>query len=129
MQEHKRFDVFIILVIVCVVLAGGVLSLVLANVHRSVRGYSGVAQKAHPCPGDDVAALMAYMESDTHTLQERNHAVWTLGHLGEARALPTLERAYTGGRCDHAAHLCQYELAKAIKRCGGTPNPPIAERH
>ena len=40
------------------------------------------------------------------------------------RSLPVLEAVYTGEPCDHEEVLCQYELEKAIKRCGGTPTPP-----
>ncbi len=73
-------------------------------------------------PGDRVPALMAYVESPTHALRARNRAVWALGQLGDARALPVLEKHVTGRECDHARALCQYELRKAIRLCRGATN-------
>ena len=73
-------------------------------------------------PGDRVLALMAYVESPKHTLRERNRAVWALGQLGDARALPVLERHVTGKDCEHSRVLCQYELRKAIRLCRGATN-------
>lgn len=73
-------------------------------------------------PGDPVTALMAYVESPAHTLQARNRAVWALGQLADARALPVLEKHVTGRPCEHDRALCQYELSKAIRLCRGTPN-------
>jgi hypothetical protein len=68
------------------------------------------------------------VNSDVHPLRERNLAVWTLGRLRDRRALPSLTAAYTGDLCDHDKTLCQYELEKAIKLCGGTPEPPCKKR-
>ncbi len=73
-------------------------------------------------PGERVPALMAYIESPTHTLRARNRAVWALGQLGDARALPVLEKHVTGRECEHARALCQYELRKAIRLCRGATN-------
>jgi hypothetical protein len=73
-------------------------------------------------PGDPVPALMAYVESPSHTLRDRNRAVWALGQLGDVRALPVLERHITGSQCDHGRVLCQHELRKAIRLCRGATN-------
>jgi hypothetical protein len=73
-------------------------------------------------PGDRVLALMAYVESPKHTLRERNRAVWALGQLGDARALPVLETHFTGRNCEHDRALCQHELRKAIRLCRGATN-------
>jgi len=81
------------------------------------------AQASHPHPGDDVAALIDYVQSESHSLRDRNFAVWALGQARDPRALPVLEAHYTGEKCEHDRYLCQGELAKAIKLCkGGTPN-------
>lgn len=72
--------------------------------------------------GDPVLSLMAYVDAPQHTLRERNRAVWALGQLGEARALPVLEKHFTGEECDHAHGLCQRELQKAIRLCRGGTN-------
>ena len=80
------------------------------------------AEAVSQYPGDRVEALMAYVDSDHHSLRQRNRAVWALGQIGDTRALPVLEKYYTGGPCDHANSLCQGELGKAIKACSGALN-------
>ena len=42
-----------------------------------------------------------------------------LGQIGDRRAVPVLERFYTGNACRHDEFLCQKELSKAIDRCNG----------
>ena len=69
-------------------------------------------------PGDDVQALVAVLESDAQPLKERNRAIWALGHLRDARALPALEAAWTGQACNHDEAVCQYELRKALGYLG-----------
>ena len=84
---------------------------------EGVQAVTEAALRAHP--GDRVLALVAYVDSPTHTLRERNRAVWALGRVGDPRALPILEKHFTGDTCDHARRLCQYELRKAIELCRG----------
>ena len=109
------------ILVVGAVVGSGAFGAVLFHIHRSVREYSAVAQQAYPHAGNDVAALSELMNSSSHSLRDRNLAVWTLGRLRDANALPALERAYRGGECNHDQNLCQYELEKAIKLCGGVP--------
>ncbi len=116
---------FVFCVIVSCVLAGTAVF----KIHKSVQKYCAIAQEAHPHPGDNVAALIDYMNSQQHSLEERNKAVWALGRLRAVEALPAMEALYTGQPCEHEKYLCQYELAKAIKRCGGTPDPPYQSKH
>jgi hypothetical protein len=85
-----------------------------------VRSVSAAALREQP--GDRVAAIMAYADSSTQSLRERNRAVWALGQLGDSRALSVLEKYYTGQPCDHDRALCQQELKKAIKLCRGGTN-------
>jgi len=93
------------------------------RIQNAVQENCRVAQQAHPHPGDDVAALIDFLNSASHSLWDRNHvAVWTLGRLRASEALPVLESFYTGGACEHDRSLCQYELMKAVKRCGGVPS-------
>ncbi len=75
------------------------------------------AQATREFPGDNVEALIAYLNSDTHSLQEKDRAVWSLGRLRDKRALPTLEKLYTGQPCNHDLYICQKELKKAINAC------------
>lgn len=101
------------------------MSLMIASGVRTARE---AALQEHP--GDPVAALTAYVDTSTHGRRERNRAVWALGQLGDPRALPVLEKHYTGGPCQHDRALCQHELAKAIRLCrGGSNLTALAWRH
>ncbi|MBN2269059.1 MAG: HEAT repeat domain-containing protein [Sedimentisphaerales bacterium] len=84
---------------------------------------SACAQAMQEYPGDRLEAVIAYVESESHSLRKRNKAVWALGYLGDKRALPVLKKHFTGGSCDHNKYLCQGELGKAIKKCEGGLNP------
>lgn len=74
---------------------------------------------AYPQANDEVDAAILQMQSLSCTMKERNEAVWVLGRLSDEKALPALEREYTGRPCEHDKYLCQHELEKAIRRCGG----------
>ena len=80
------------------------------------------AEATQQYPGDRVEALITYVNSENKSLRQRNRAVWALGQIGDKRALPTLDKSYTGGPCDHDSLLCQHELKKAIKLCKGSFN-------
>ena len=81
-------------------------------------GVQSVAKTAtQEYPGDQVEALIAFVDSEKHNLKERNQAVWALGQLSDQKALPILQKYYTGQPCRHDQFLCQYELKKAIKKC------------
>jgi hypothetical protein len=96
----------------------GVAWMVQANAHEMG------ARAMREFPGDEVEALMALVQSDRHTLAERNHAVNALGLIGDARARPALEEFYTGEPCRHDTFLCQSELKKAIDKCRGRGRAP-----
>jgi hypothetical protein len=87
------------------------------SIRSSVREISATATKEYP--GDRIEALITYVKSENHSLRQRNRAVWALGQIGDKRALPVLEKSYTGEPCDHENCLCQGELQKAIKACKG----------
>ena len=72
-------------------------------------------------PGDRVDALIARLESDETTVEEKNRAVWALGQMRAARAVPVLEPLATDDSqpCDHSRQVCQYELKKALANCRG----------
>jgi len=78
------------------------------------------AARHHPGKGSE--ALIAVMTSEEFPLGERNRAVWALGQLGDAEAVPSLEALVTGKPCEHATSICQYELKKAIRQCRGGLN-------
>ena len=73
--------------------------------------------------GDDIAAMIEFVQSNSHSLRDRNLMVWALGQARDSLALPVLESFYSGEECDHSQYLCQGELDKAIRLCRGeTPN-------
>ncbi len=78
-----------------------------------VRTYSQVAQ-AH-FPGKRVEALIAMVECQTCSMQDRNNAVWTLGQLDDPRALPVLEKYQVEARRDQAGSLSQNTLQIALR--------------
>ncbi|MCD8485130.1 hypothetical protein LRY65_01715 [Candidatus Woesebacteria bacterium] len=67
--------------------------------------------------GDCVAALSAELDDEAASFTDRNDAVWSLGQLGDAQAIPALEANYTGDMSQTKYHstLSQYELGKAIR--------------
>jgi len=90
------------------------------NIGAGVKSISNEALEIYQ--GNAVTALMHYVDSDEYSLQKRNRAVWALGQLGDPKALPVLNKYYTGKPCDHLRFLCQYELKKAINLCKGDWN-------
>lgn len=87
------------------------------SIRSNVKKMSAEATRQYS--GDSIEALITYVNSESHSLRQRNRAVWALGQIGGKRALATLEKYYTGGPCDHDKSLCQRELQKAIKGCKG----------
>ncbi len=81
--------------------------------------------------GDCVEALLSYIESDNHSFKDKNHAIWAIGQFGDKRAIPVLEKLYTGQPCEKPCrtekYICQYGLEKAIKfsKSGGLFTPII----
>lgn len=70
--------------------------------------------------GDCVGALSKLLADENRSYRERNSATWALGQIADKRALPTLERLYTGKIPDREPldkTLSQYELRKAVKWC------------
>jgi hypothetical protein len=75
--------------------------------------------------GDCVGSLINLLEDEGQPFRERNSAIWALGQLGDARALPVLESYYTGDIPERESlngGISQYELKKAIKLAGGGLN-------
>jgi len=106
---------------VVMLVVGGMVGLV-ALIESSA--HSDVLAAQREFRGEGVEALIQLVESEHHTLRERNRAVWALGRLRDRRGLPVLEKHYTGGECDHARFLCQRELRKAIDLCNGMSSEP-----
>lgn len=105
--------------LICLVILVGGLGVIRLSIQDSLDKWGATAQADHPHPGDDVAALMDYVQSDSHSLEDRNHAVWALGQARDERAVPVLKKYITGQECDHKTDLCQHELDKAIDLASG----------
>lgn len=124
MQRRRVWGKRIILgLIVGFLLCVSALGVLRHQIQSGLDQWCMTAQIAHPHAGDDVAALLDYVQSEAHSLQQRNYAVWALGQARDPRAMPVLESYVTGEPCDHAHRLCQGELGKATALCKGeTPN-------
>jgi hypothetical protein len=71
---------------------------------------------------DCVEALISVLNDENKDFRSRNDAVWSLGQLGDARALPTLQSYYTGNIPEREPldkSISQYELKKAINLTSG----------
>ncbi len=74
---------------------------------------------------DCVESLLMLLEDEKQDFRKRNSAIWALGQLGDSRALPVLQRFYTGNipsRESLDKTISQYELQKALKLAGGGLN-------
>jgi hypothetical protein len=65
--------------------------------------------------GDRVEALIAHVDCETCSPEDRTRAVWALGQLRDKRALPVLHKYRTRKPCDHLRQICQYEINKALR--------------
>lgn len=75
--------------------------------------------------GDCVSAMSQFLDDEGNPVGERNDMIWALGQMGDARALPTLEKYYTGEIPDQEpwnSVISQYELKKALKLARGSFN-------
>jgi len=74
---------------------------------------------------DCVDALISTLDDDNQGFRSRNHAIWALGQFGDIKALPVLQKYYTGNIPDREPldeAISQYELQKAIKLAQGGLN-------
>ena len=121
MNVKKLSKVLGVCFIVCLALCVGWLAFARVSIQNGLDEWCEKAQTAHPHDGDDVAALIAYVQSDSHSLHDRDLAVWALGQARDERALPVLQSFVTGEKCDHNKNLCQSELKKALELSGKDP--------
>lgn len=94
------------------------------KIGQGVRDACLVVQEKYE--GDCVEPLLKFLEDEENSPRSRNSAVWALGQLSDARALPVLEkyyRGYNGGQRERLdIQLSQYELKKAIRLVKGGLN-------
>ena len=72
-----------------------------------------------------VEALIATLDDEHQGYRTRNHAIWALGQFGDSRALPVLQKYYTGNIPDREPldeTISQYELKKAVNLANGGLN-------
>lgn len=72
-----------------------------------------------------VISLEKTVGDEKNSFAIRNSAIWSLGQLGDKKALPTLKKIYTGkipNRESWNKTLSQYELKKAIRLLEGGTN-------
>jgi len=122
-KKSARFlKIVFIGTIVCIGIWAGLNGWIQLDAHKKAKAML----LAYPQATDEIEAAMMQMQSPSCTLKQRNRAVWVLGRLSDKKALPVLMKEYTGQPCQHDKFLCQSELKKAIRRCGGsikTANP------
>ena len=68
---------------------------------------------------DKVESLLLLIDSDKHSLKEKNDAIWALGVLKDRRALSKLESLASGSKSDQAEKLCLSEIEKSISKIKG----------
>ena len=66
--------------------------------------------------GDGVEAAIAMLETNYTSIKAKGRMIWTLGTIGDDRALPVLLSLHTGEECRHGTGVCQYEVGKAIRK-------------
>ncbi len=66
--------------------------------------------------GDEVGAAIAMLESNSTGIEAQDRMIWTLGTIGDDRALPALLSLSTGEECHHGTAVCQMEVDKAIRK-------------
>ena len=74
---------------------------------------------------DCVQALIAQLDDEHQAFRSRNNAIWGLGAMGDPRALPVLQKYYTGNIPDREPlddMISQYELKKSIDLANGGLN-------
>lgn len=71
---------------------------------------------------DCVMSLIALLDDEQKGFRARNSAIWALGQLGDKRALPVLQKYYTGDIPEREPldkTISQYELKKAVNLASG----------
>src|SRR3972149_430567 len=100
----------------------GVLIFIITSlwIGSDVRRYCKNAIKIYG--GKCVSALTEMVDDTSMPFRDRNHAIWTLGQLGNPEGLPYITRYYKGvvpDKEDIDTQLSQHELTKAIKLMQG----------
>ena len=87
---------------------------------HSVRNHCRLAQEKYG--GDCVESLIPFLDDENNGFKDRNSAIWALGQLGDSRALPVLQKYFTGSipaKEPFGQSISQYELKKAVNLASG----------
>ena len=116
---RKIFISFITMCLVVILSAYGALSW---QRYVTIRDVTTKAQIRFS--GDRIELLIAYLNSDLTSLEEKNKTIWVLGELREEKAIPAIQVFSYLGECDHNFFVCQKELQKAVRKIKrDLPNP------
>lgn len=66
-MKTRAVKVLVTLFLLGLLLGGGALGVILWHIYHSVETYRAVAQRHHPHPGDDITALIDFVNSDLNT--------------------------------------------------------------
>ena len=120
MQKKQTKNLMIYLVSLGIIFLLFIFLISVTLIGLSVKERCQMAQNRYQ--GDCVESLVRYLEDEENNFQSRNSAIWALGQLGDSRALPVLEKYYTGyegGKSKINEQISQYELMKSIKLAKG----------
>ncbi|NND08039.1 MAG: HEAT repeat domain-containing protein [Saprospiraceae bacterium] len=89
------------------------------KIHHQVEDITTIAVTAYRL--DAIGSLTKLIESENHSYEEKNSAIWALGQLADQEALPFLEQLNTQTKekspCNRNSGLCKGEIEKAMKWC------------
>jgi hypothetical protein len=90
-------------------------------IYSSVAAFTQEAQEVYG--GEPVPALIALLEDENASYENKNNAVWALGQIGDKRALPVLNELFTGEvqerPYDATAYIIQHTVRKAVRQING----------
>ncbi len=120
-KSQKKILPIVFITIIIVIFAGFFVTVNIINTHIKDRCTMAMNKYKLDC----VDSLILWLDDNSNDYRSRNSAIWALGQIGDARALPTLQKYYTGIIPEKESFdrgLSQYELKKAISYFQGSLN-------
>lgn len=117
----KKQVIVVIGVLFILGIAGFLASIHSINTSISSKCDEAISQYNRDC----VDSLILLLDDESNSFRLRNNAIWALGQIGDERALPVLQKYYTGvipNKESLNEGLSQYELKKALSYFQGSPN-------
>lgn len=116
MKYSKRsFFAAMILLGLAMIVYAGIYGWIQRDAHQKAKSVLA----AYPQASSIAEALILQIQSKSEPIQTKNRAIWIAGRLRIKEALPVMQSCYNSRDCNHDTTLCQHELKKAIRRCGG----------